>query len=49
MVPFVYYLFVFLAGLGCGLALAFRIGGRRALWRISVRDYQDRVHRAGLD
>lgn len=49
MAHFLYYLFVFLAGMGCGLSLAFRWGGLRALWRLSMRDYAERRKRAGLD
>jgi hypothetical protein len=46
---FIYYLFVFLAGGGCGFALALRLGGIRALWRLSIHDYRERLRRTGLD
>jgi hypothetical protein len=46
---FLYYLSVFLAGGGCGFALALRVGGLRALWRLSMHEYAERRRRAGLD
>jgi hypothetical protein len=49
VVPLIYYVFVFLAGLGCGIGLAFRLGGKRALFNLSMREYADRLRRTGLD
>ena len=49
MAQFIYYLIVFAGGTGFGLWLAFRWGGRRALWRLSMHDYAERLRRTGLD
>lgn len=48
MTHFIYYLFVFLAGTGFGLWLAFRYGGRRALRLLSASEYEQRKQRVGL-